>query len=158
MRFRSRKGGLVTVYSGSWIALLIWVMVLSFLVQGVLGSVELEEEASQVCPSRALQVWTNVREAGDLEIASYGCDGSVLWEVAKAVLFIGVWEACKALRSCFRAGNPQQIHVGCQTVSAGIICLPLSDDVPCRARILYCLWRANFKVDHVPGRDSVGIL
>ena len=75
-----------------------------------------------------------------------GCDGSALWEIAKACVLIGTWEiGCWAVGSC--KSSRRGISVACQTHEMNIVPFPLSEVVPNRDQILFSLWLAGYKID-----------
>ena len=75
------------------------------------------------------------------------CSGLVLWELGKAVCAVLTWEIVRC--SCGRRTTPRGVPVdaGSQTNTFEVVPLPLSGQVRCRAKILFCLWCAGFKVD-----------
>ena len=151
-RYGLRKGvlGLIGVF---WkvlkVVVLLWVCV-----QGARAQ---EEGEGQVVPWEPLeadhcldlsgQVSVQSRDAALPEIGS-GCDGSVMWEVAKALLLIGTWEIVRRVFAgmirCRRVG----VEVSCQTHEMNIVPMPLAESVPSRDNILFALWVAGFKIDN----------
>ena len=150
-RYGLRKGvlGLIGVFR----KVLKVVVVLWVCVQGARAQ---EEGEGQVVPWEPLetdhcrdlsgQVSVQGRDAALSEIST-GCDGSVMWEVAKALLLIGTWEVVRrvfaGIMRCRRVG----VEVSCQTHEMNIVPMPLAESVPSRDNILFALWVAGFKID-----------
>ena len=76
-----------------------------------------------------------------------GCDGSVLWEVCRCFLVVMTWELCKRLVAWIACVKRTRVETGCQTSPTSEIPMPLADSVPCRGKILFCLWRSGLKFD-----------
>ena len=86
-----------------------------------------------------------------------GCDGSVLWEVAKVIVLIGIWETG---RCCIQGRTPIRNHgqeVATQTSGLNVVPLPLIKGVPNRSDILFALWKAGYKVDADAPEYSEGV-
>ena len=76
-----------------------------------------------------------------------GCDGSTLWLLFQICGTITLWELARvgwAKRPWRR--NRQETR-GVQTDPLGIVPLPLSEHVPRRAQVLFCLWKAGYHLD-----------
>ena len=143
-------GLLVGLLGRVQVALMFWLRVLVCLWllvgtvrgdEGVVSEVEVvREQALQICP-RAEDVEVSVDTAG------VDCDGSTLWVICQTCGVVLLWELVRAcLCRCCRCGRSIET-VGVQTVPFGVVPLPLSDDIPRRAQILFCLWRAGYRPD-----------
>ena len=117
--------------------------------------------------SEAVDLWSGPKDSCELTATpafpdigdpdgeqGYGCDGSVLWEIARFVSIGLIWEASRLLWNKWFRSRKLSRDVGSQTEGDGVLCLPLGAEVRCRSRILFCLWRAGFKfeVDTYPER------
>ena len=143
-------GLLVGLLGRMQVALMFWLRVLVCLWllvgtvrgdEGVVSEVEVvREQALQICP-RAEDVEVSVDTPG------VDCDGSTLWVICQTCGVVLLWELVRAcLCRCCRRGRSIET-VGVQTVPFGVVPLPLSDDIPRRAQILFCLWRAGYRPD-----------
>ena len=65
----------------------------------------------------------------------------------KAGLVVLTWEISRCVCGACMASEKGLVDAGCQTSRFNFVPLPLSSQVRCRARILFCLWRAGFKID-----------
>ncbi|CAE7208375.1 TY5A, partial [Symbiodinium necroappetens] len=75
------------------------------------------------CELTTLPVFSDV---GDPEgEQGYGCDGSVLWEIARFVSIGLIWEASRWFWNKWFRNRKLSRDVGCQTESDGVLCLPL---------------------------------
>ncbi|CAE7242542.1 RE1, partial [Symbiodinium necroappetens] len=86
----------------------------------------------------------------DVEIPEEDCgcrSSSCWWEVVKVVLVLLTWEIVRRGCWCCPASQRRLVDVGCQTSLWNLVPLPLGEHVRCRAKILFCLWRAGFKID-----------
>ena len=104
-----------------------------------------DEVLDPVCSSRPLQV-CSPSEDGFPGTGGW-CDGSVLEGIAKIAVCITLWELS---RRCFCQGSGRKAvtcEVASQTGDLSIVPLPLPAGVPSRAKILFCLWKAGFKLD-----------
>ena len=93
----------------------------------------------------------------DVEIPEEDCrcqGSSCWWEVVRMILVLLTWEIIRRGCRCCAASPRGLVDVGCQTSSWNLVPLPLEEHVRCRAKILFCLWRAGFKIDTegYPGR------
>ncbi|CAE7798008.1 GIP [Symbiodinium necroappetens] len=131
-----------------WIfLLLLWLEVQAVRACGV----EIEEDRVEQCSEdQGVMLWKGspldqdaVMPEGDW----IRCDGSVFWEISKVVVVVLIWEIVR--RSCCSgtASVRKPVDAESQTTSFNIVPLPLSGQVRCRAKILFCLWRAGFKID-----------
>ena len=83
------------------------------------------------------------------------CDGSWLWGLSKVCLIVLTWEIGKRLAVVRTGRSSSRAEVACQTGSMNVVPLPLGDDVPYRARILFCFWRAGLQIDIEPYKERV---
>ena len=127
-RFRGLWGFLEGIRGILWSVFVLW-----FLVQGV--QAQAEGEGLQV----VLRDSSARPENAVLLTGWDGCDGSVLWEVAKVIVLIGIWETG---RCCIQGRTPIRNHgqeVATQTSGLNVVPLPLIKGVPNRSDILFAL-------------------
>ena len=109
------------------------------------GDPEIEQ-----CPqvdSTALQVRPDALDVDSAAEETFGCDGSVLWELTKILGVILTWETAKWGWKHWFAARKFFAAAGSQTEALNDIPMPLCDLIRCRGKILYCLWRAGFQFD-----------
>ena len=130
--------------------LFLWIMfsLLKVAVAQELNALEaVSQRASfkESCDSVTLHLSPDVVDPEEEEV--YGCDGLVMWEVAKALFTVMTWEASRRLWNRRFYGRAVLRDAGSQTREDGVVLLPLGSGVRCRSRILFCLWRAGFKIE-----------
>ncbi|CAE7203000.1 true, partial [Symbiodinium sp. CCMP2456] len=76
-----------------------------------------------------------------------GCDGSTLWEVSKVLIVIVTWEILRRSWTLWTGRKATPLERESQTDDSSFVPLPLPQGIPYRARILFSLWRAGYKID-----------
>ena len=124
-------------------------------------------EVSVVPKDAQMEVYTPACTSHELQVRSYAegivkpwdedfqCDGSVLWELFKVCLIVGIWELAKFLWHRARRACVTTCSTACQTCDHSFVPLPLPEGIRSRARILFCLWRAGYAVDSEPYPEDV---
>ena len=138
---------------GGWLKLWLRVLVVAWVCFGaVQGTSELEDvsralvASTWTCPvtPEAPSSWPEVVELPGNE---EGCDGSTLWGVSKGIGILAIWEITRYQLVGRQRRNAVVRDQSCQTDDSGFVPLPLEPGIPFRARILFSLWRAGYRVD-----------
>ena len=103
--------------------------------------------------SQALQLRSEEGSAVAWVEESSDCEGTTRWLVILCCLLIGAWEITKYTVSRITRGSGAR-EQGTQTSDLNIVPMPLPPGVRSRARILYNLWRAGYRIqaDEYPER------
>ena len=138
-------GGLVVFWFR--VVIVLWVCVCA--AQGtselVLYNEPGDEVLDPVCSSRPPQVCSPFEDG--FPGTEGWCDGSVLEGISRIAVCITLWEL---IRRCLCRGSERKAatcEVASQTGDLSIVPLPLPAGVPSHAKILFCLWKAGFKLD-----------
>ena len=105
---------------------------------------------SPIGPSQGIQLYRTVpeteEEAVSTEVLSCDCEGFTLWLLGWSVALLGVWEFLRLVASKALKIRNRPCDEATQTLGQ-YVQSPLSEAVPRRANILYCLWRGGHKID-----------
>ena len=135
------------VYVGIIFGIVCW-----FLRRGIPQAQALTQEICEGPPSssKSIQLYRTrpVAEEGvvPMEDLSCGCEGFTRWLFGWSVALLGVWEFLKLVSSRVLTIRDRRYDEATQTFGQ-FVPLPLTEAVPRRANILYCLWKGGHRID-----------
>ena len=149
--FGCRRFSVVPVFEDSW--WIVWLVLV--IIFGLCSPVEAQEPdisvstrstAHENSMSQAIKIWSPptcpASESLRISVGIKGLEWVSLFMFGIAVVV--TWEALKRV-SCLCTKRRKTVES--QTECMNIVPLPLPDGVPCKARVLFCLWQAGFTID-----------